>query len=136
MILARLTSGKLSKKLGTYRTIMLGFLIVSAAFFMISTIKTTWMLYLCACVYGFGAGICFPMLQVLTMSGVSRMRRGTANSTYLACFDIGSGVGASIWGYTIDFAGYYSIIYFIAGFIMLFDICLAFVLSKKFPSQY
>ena len=136
MIIARLTAGKVSNKIGVYRTIMCGFVIISVGYFLLSSVDNIWTLYLCGAIYGFGAGVAMPTMQVLAMSGVSRQRRGTANSTYLASFDIGAGLGASIWGFTIDAAGSYSIIYFIAAFVMLFGVVLAFILSKKFPSQY
>lgn len=136
MVIFRLSSGKLSKKLGVYKTIMLGFLLASIAFTGLSFVRKLWMLYICAGIYGFGAGMAFPTLQVLVMSGVSRRRRGTANSTYLASWDLGSGIGASIWGFTIDLTGSYSIIYTIAGIVMMLDILLAAFFSKVAPSEY
>lgn len=135
MILSRLSSGKMAARLGTYKAIFIGLFIVAIAFFGLSFARNIVMLYICAAVYGFGAGLCFPMLQVLTMSGVSRARRGTANSTYLASWDIGSGLGAAIWGYTIDFSGSYSLIYLLSGIIMVLDLLMAFYLSKKYPSE-
>jgi len=46
-----------------------------------------------------------PILNVLAVQTASRENRGKATSTYYAAFDVGSGIGAAVWGVVADMFG-------------------------------
>ena len=52
-----------------------------------------------------GGGINMPILNVLAVQTASRENRGKATSTYYAAFDVGSGIGAAVWGVVADMFG-------------------------------
>ncbi len=135
MIFTRIVSSRLCERMGVYRTIMLGILITAAGYMMIPLAKTPAMLYFCAAFDGLGCGLAYPMLSVLTLNGVTRKRRGTANSTYLICWDIGVGVGAMIWGTLIDATGGYAITFTLSGVVLVADFLITIWLAKKYPAR-
>ena len=135
MILTRVTSSRFSERLGIYKTIMLGIIITAVGYSIIPAAKSPAMLYFCAAFDGLGCGLAYPMLSVLTLNGVSRKRRGTANSTYLIMWDVGVGVGAMIWGALIDATGGYTPIFTLSGALLVIDFIISVWLSKKYPAR-
>ncbi len=105
MILARMSSGKIANKLGNFRTLQLGIGIDMMAFVTLAMMKSDMMLYLAAILRGLGGGINMPILNVLAVQTASRENRGKATSTYYAAFDVGSGIGAAVWGVVADMFG-------------------------------
>ena len=105
MILARMSSGKIANKLGNFRTLQLGIGIDMMAFVTLALMKNDAMLYAAAILRGLGGGINMPILNVLAVQTASRENRGKATSTYYAAFDVGSGIGAAVWGVVADMFG-------------------------------
>lgn len=105
MILARMSSGKIANKLGNFRTLQLGIGIDMMAFVTLALMKNDMMLYAAAILRGLGGGINMPILNVLAVQTASRENRGKATSTYYAAFDVGSGIGAAVWGVVADMFG-------------------------------
>lgn len=105
MILARMSSGKIANKLGNFRTLQLGIGIDMLAFVTLALMKNDMMLYAAAILRGLGGGINMPILNVLAVQTASRENRGKATSTYYAAFDVGSGIGAAVWGVVADMFG-------------------------------
>ncbi|MBR5283629.1 MAG: MFS transporter [Clostridia bacterium] len=105
MILARMSSGKIANKLGNFRTLQLGIGIDMLAFVTLALMKNDTMLYAAAILRGLGGGINMPILNVLAVQTASRENRGKATSTYYAAFDVGSGIGAAVWGVVADMFG-------------------------------
>ncbi len=140
MVLVRLVGGRIARKIGQYNILLVSFLTIMVSYLLMSTIHSTGVLYLSAGIYGIGCGFCWPNLNVLALSGVSRTRRGTANSTYFAAYDIGSGLGALIWGVVIDlfwespFGGYRPI-FVISSVLIVASIFLLLYLKKRYPCE-
>ncbi len=134
MILTRIASSRFSERIGVYNTILLGLAVISVGYFGIPFARTPFMLYFFAVFDGLGCGLCYPMLSVLTLNGVPRKRRGIANSTYLICWDMGSGAGAMLWGALIDGTGSYRIIFLVSGAVILVNFLITLWFRKRFPS--
>lgn len=105
MILARMSSGKIANRLGNFRTLQLGIGIDMLAFVTLAFMKNDAMLFLAAALRGLGGGINMPILNVLAVQKAPQDCRGKATSTYYAAFDVGSGIGAAVWGVVADFFG-------------------------------
>ena len=135
MIITRALSGKMTARFGIYRIIEIGLVITAIGYLGVPHATSPWMLYICAAFDGFGCGMAYPGLSVLTLNGVPRKRRGIANSTYLITWDLGVGVGAMIWGSLIDSTGTYTIIFTLSGIALLIDMVVSIFLSKRYPER-
>ncbi len=133
MIVSRLTSGRLAKKIGTFNTLAIGFVLDAISLVILSMATNTAMLYASAAFLGLGGGFCYPILNVLAVEGASPSRRGKATSTYYAAFDIGMGVGAAIWGIVIDNFGGYRTMYAATAAFLGVTVALAAILLRKKP---
>lgn len=105
MIFARLASGKLQRRLGRFKTMVLGLFCDIIALILLATMTNNMMMYAAAIMRGWGGGIYFPLLNVLSVENASRSGRGKAVSTYYAAYDLGAGIGAAIWGVVADMFG-------------------------------
>ena len=105
MIFARLASGKLQRRLGRFKTMLLGLACDIVALVLLATMTNNAMMYGAAIMRGWGGGLYFPLLNVLSVENASRSGRGKAVSTYYAAYDLGAGVGAAIWGVVADMFG-------------------------------
>jgi len=105
MIVARISSGKISKRIGNFHTLQLGIGIDMIGFIVMAFMQSEWQLFLGAALRGLGGGINMPVLNVLAVQSASHDERGKATSTYYAAFDIGSGIGAAVWGVVADMFG-------------------------------
>lgn len=133
MIITRITSAKLGTKLGIYRTIMLGLAVLAGSYCISIFMKNTFMLYTCAILDGLGSGLCYPLLNVLTLNGVPSKRRGIANATYLITWDIGVGIGSSLFGRLIDITGGYPVIYVVSTVLIILGIPLCMYFKRHIP---
>ena len=105
MIFARLASGKLQRRLGRFKTMLLGLACDIVALVLLATMTNNAMMYGAAIMRGWGGGLYFPLLNVLSVENASHSGRGKAVSTYYAAYDLGAGVGAAIWGVVADMFG-------------------------------
>lgn len=105
MVFARLTSGKLQRRLGRFKTMLVGLACDIVALTLLATMTNNAMMYAAAIMRGWGGGLYFPLLNVLSVENASRSGRGKAVSTYYAAYDLGAGVGAAIWGVVADMFG-------------------------------
>ncbi len=105
MIFARLCSGKLQRRIGRFRTMVLGLVCDIIALVLLAAMTNDLMMYAAAIMRGWGGGLYFPLLNVLSVENASRSGRGKAVSTYYAAYDLGAGVGAAIWGVVADMFG-------------------------------
>ncbi len=112
MIVARVSSNRISQRIGIFRTIVLGFVLDIIALVLLGSMTNDIMMFTAAAIRGLGGGICMPLLNVLAVRRASRSERGKATSTYYAAFDVGSGLGAAFWGFTADYLGGYRTVYY------------------------
>ncbi len=120
----RLCSNRISRRLGNFGSLLLGFSIMTISFFLMACVKSDALLFLTAVLYGVGSGFIYPILNVLAVAPVPSHHRGKATSTYFAANDIGVGLGALGWGIIADAAGYRSV-FSLAGAVALLCLPLA-----------
>lgn len=102
MGISRLFSGKYVDRGYVIQTIVYGFYLVTIAFFLLSSCShlVNWsvtgcgaVFYLVALMLGIGFGTMFPAYNTLYVNLASHSQRGTATSTYLTSWDVGTGLG-------------------------------------------
>ena len=98
LIASRLVTARLINKgmLTRISTVGIGLLIVSFLAFIF--IKEPWVFYASGTFIGVGYGILAPTFQTMLINLAPHNRRGTANATYLASWDLGIGIGVLFGG--------------------------------------
>lgn len=106
MIIVRLFNGKLASKFGSFRVILVGMILLIAAYIIIAFSYGTALIIVAGILSGLGFGISMPLLNATIYDMVGPERRGVASSTYGLFGDAGNGIGASFWGATSQLGGY------------------------------
>jgi predicted MFS family arabinose efflux permease len=105
MGLSRLWSGKVFDRKGPTLLLRSGFALLVAGFVLLAASKNSLLYLLAAFVIGTGNGITMPTFQAMINAVVPGERRGAANSTFFASFDVGIGLGMVLTGRLADTAG-------------------------------
>ena len=107
MLMSRPISGHWSDVGGTNMVMTIGHLALLLGIVLI-VFSRGMALYLAAGVFmGIGFGFSFPILQTLAVRYAPAHRRGAATGTFFLACDIGIGLGAILWGYVAEVAGYH-----------------------------
>lgn len=96
---ARLISGRLVDRGKIHLVSVSAITMLSAALLLLSLSNTPLLFYGSALFVGLCYGVCVPAFQSLFVNVASHNMRGTATSTYLSSFDLGSGLGMVLAGY-------------------------------------
>ncbi len=106
VIVARLVTGRISRRFGMNKTLLGGILISAFATLMIAFSYHIVMMIIWAIMLGFGITIVGQIIQVQILSNASEHRKGVANTTFMLFGDIGNGLGAVLWGSISESFGY------------------------------
>lgn len=102
LIFSRLISGKLINK-GLFKPVSIigiSLLIISYCFFV--TLLTPLVYYASGVAMGIGYGMLSPSFQTMLINLAPHNKRGTANATYFASWDLGIGMGVLLGGIIAD----------------------------------
>ena len=131
ILIVRVLTSRLFGRVHTLMIMIPSLAIFSAALFSLSFLSSFTHLIICSVIYGIGVGAALPTTNALVVKHAPIDRRGSANATYYASFDIGIGAGAAIWGFIIDYLGGYRVAFVCAGICCIAAIVLsAFVLRN------
>ena len=111
MFFSRFLAARIGAKLGYYRTLMSGMLIMGVSFLLLGFVRSSALLLFTGALYGVGCGLTWPMFNVLCLVRAPAHNRGKAVSTYYLACDAGGGVGALLCGVVIDAFGYRAIFF-------------------------
>jgi predicted MFS family arabinose efflux permease len=106
MGLSRLWSGKVFDSKGPAMLLRSGFFLLVLGFLILAVSRSNPLFLLSAYMIGTGNGITMPSFQTMINAVVQRERRGAANSTFFAGFDIGIGIGMILFGYLVEKSGF------------------------------
>ena len=106
LITSRLLSAGQMNRGHLTRTILLGILFMITGFSCFIFLKTIHFFYLSAFLIGMSYGFVCPAFQAMFINLARHNQRGTANSTYLTCWDIGLGAGVFLGGYIAKASNY------------------------------
>lgn len=96
--LSRFFSGKIFDKIGPYRIVIIGLLLLMVGFPVLWLLPNSIGFHIAALIIGLGFGIVMPTFQAMINNLVKPDRRGAANSTYFTSFDLGIGIGMVLTG--------------------------------------
>lgn len=102
LIVSRLVSGRLINK-GLFKPVTITgivLLIITYCFFV--TMLTPIVYYVCGIALGVGYGVLSPSFQTMLINLAPHNKRGTANATYFASWDLGIGLGVLMGGIIAD----------------------------------
>ena len=117
-ILTRFRLGDLSDRIGRKTVILPAALIIGFNLFVIAQVRGLPLLLVGGFVGGLGQGLIFPALSTYIIDFLGRENKGLAISLYSSLFDVGMGLGAPVFGWISDLAGY-RWMYRIAGIFLL-----------------
>ncbi len=117
-ILTRAGLGGLSDKVGRKQVIIPAALLIAGNLFLISQIRSPWMLVAAGFIGGFGQGLIFPALSTYIIDFLGRENKALAISLYLSLFDVGMGLGTPFFGWLSDLMGYRLMYVFAALFLL------------------
>ncbi len=104
--LGRLVSGRMIAQKKRVLVLMIGNVMMAIGMIFLAVMTTTWQMMLGGVIFGVGGGYAWPALAILAVTDAEPNRRGTANSTYYAGYDLGLAVGGLFGGILADAAGY------------------------------
>ena len=131
LLITRPTTGKIADRMGPTKVILPGMLFITAAFLILFQASSLSMFLWAAALYGLGMGSVLPALNTLVIIFAPSERRGAANATFLAANDIGSALGAMMWGIVAQSMGFGYIYLFSPVFIILATLVYLFTLLCK-----
>ncbi|MCC8151862.1 MAG: MFS transporter [Lachnospiraceae bacterium] len=108
LLLTRVSLGKVTDRKGEAVFVYTCFPLMTAALLLLALVPGNITFLIAAVFSGFSFGCIEPSMQAMAVSLAPPERRGSANSTFLCCFDIGIGIGTGLAGVLIDQIGYYA----------------------------
>jgi len=130
LVLTRGPLGWLSDRVGRAWVVGPGLLISAAGAALLALWPTPIMLLVAAAIYGIGTAAVQPTLMAMATDGAGPAQRGAAMGTYTTAFDLGIGVGASLWGWIIGAADRYQLMFALAAGMCVIGVMVLAVGSK------
>jgi len=119
-VLARSVTGRVFDRHGPRWVFGVGLCLLSASYASLAGWQTTVGFLVGAFVLGAGMGTIRPTLEAMAVNVVTAARRGAANATLFAGFDVGMALGSSILGAMAQAAGSYATMYWVdAGVVLI-----------------
>ena len=119
-ILARSVAGRVFDRHGPRLVFCVGLCSLSVAYASLAAWQTSVGFLVGAFVLGAAMGAIRPTLEAMAVNVVPAARRGAANATILAGFDVGMALGSSILGAVAQAAGSYATMYWVdAGVVLI-----------------
>jgi MFS family permease len=109
LMVTRPFAGQLYDKKGHRAVFIPGAALIFIAMLLLAWLPSNVILFTAAILYGLGFGTVQPALQAWSVEKAAKNRKGMANATFFAFFDLGVGVGAMIFGQVSHWFGYSSI---------------------------
>ena len=114
LIISRLTGGRSLKKGLVVRNASMGGTISLLGYIIFALVTNKAGYLASAFIIGFGQGHFYPAMQTIFINMTGHERRGTANSTILTSWDVGSGVGIILGGVVTELLGGYGSAFWLA----------------------
>jgi MFS family permease len=131
LMVTRTFAGQLYDKKGHQAVFIPGAVLILLAMLLLAWLPNNMILLTAAILYGLGFGTVQPALQAWSVERAARDRKGMANATFFAFFDLGVGVGAIVFGQISHWFGYASIYLTAALSVSLSVLFYLFVLKRE-----
>ncbi len=123
VVITRLGTPRLTRKFGILRLITVGGVCIVSSTLLIAFSHHIAMVIAASVLFGVGVSTTIQLLQVITLGMVPENKRGVANTTWMLLFDIGVGLGATVWGASTVYGGY-TITYALSALTVLLSVVL------------
>ena len=134
-LLSRLTTGKIYDSRGPNIVMFPAYIAFFVGMVAFSQATTSIMLLCAGFVIGYGVSIVYTISQAIVVSKSPARRYGVTTSTFAAIVDLGSGLGPSVMGMILAFAGYREM-YLICAFISLISLVMYwFIHGRRFGRE-
>ncbi len=127
-IVSRLVLGSVADRIGNRQTVIISFILMSAALFWIIPVTELWMLYLFAATIGFATGGIGPSESPIVAALFGLRSHGLIFGVIDFGFGIGGAIGPFLAGYIFDVAGSYQVAFVVSAAIGVVGLILATVL--------
>ena len=114
LIVSRLTGNRSLKKGLVVRNASMGGVISLCGYIIFALVTNRVGYFASAFIIGFGQGHFYPAMQTMFINLTGHERRGTANSTILTSWDVGSGIGIILGGVVTELLGGYGSAFWLA----------------------
>lgn len=131
LMVTRPFAGQLYDKKGHRAVFIPGAALIFIAMLLLAWLPSNVILFTAAILYGLGFGTVQPALQAWSVEKAAKNRKGMANATFFAFFDLGVGVGAMIFGQVSHWFGYSSIYVTAALSVLISIIFYLYILHKN-----
>lgn len=108
LIVSRLTGSRQLRRGRIWQNCAEGICVSAFGFLLFAAVHHPVAYYASALIVGFGNGHMFPSMQMMFVNMAGDRRRGVANSTQLAAWDAGAGLGTLLGGVLAGWWGYES----------------------------
>jgi len=105
-LIPRIMSGKLSKRLSSYKIAVFGLLMLSISLFFLGLLSLPPYVYVVSIIIGIGLGFVIPSLQILALADVKSSEKGMATGLYILGFDSANLMAPIIFGTIGNVYGY------------------------------
>ena len=134
-LLSRLTTGKIYDSRGPNIVMFPAYIAFFVGMVAFSQATTSVVLLCAGFVIGYGVSIVYTISQAIVVSKSPARRYGVTTSTFAAIVDLGSGLGPSVMGMILAFAGYREM-YLICAFISLISLVMYwFIHGRRFGRE-
>ena len=134
LLLTRIIGGRLADVFGETIVIIPGMIMMALSFVLLAFATSLPAFVISGALYGLGLGFVDPILNAIMIKLCPPHRRGAGNSTLFTAKDIGSGVGAVIWGFISLSVGFRPVYLYCAISIILALIAYYFILRNQMKS--
>ncbi|HZH60760.1 MAG TPA: MFS transporter [Metabacillus sp.] len=131
LLVTRIGGGKISDKYGAAKVILPGMLIIIFSYIVLAYSTSLPAFIVAGILYGIGHGSVDPTLNAIMVKFCPTNRRGAGNSTLFTAKDVGSGMGAVVWGIISINAGFRTVFLLCALCIVLGLVSYFFILRKQ-----
>ncbi len=134
-LISRLTTGKIYDSRGPNIVMFPAYIAFFVGMVAFSQATSAVVLLCAGFVIGYGVSIVYTINQAIVVSKSPARRYGVTTSTFAAIVDLGSGLGPSIMGMILEFAGYREM-YLICAFISLISLVMYwFIHGRRFGKE-
>lgn len=131
-LVSRLTTGKIYDMRGPNIVMYPAYLAFFVGMVAFSQASSAWVLLCAGFIIGYGVSIVYSIDQAIVVSKSPAHRYGVTTSTFAAIVDLGTGLGPTVLGFLISFAGYREM-YLICAFVSLVSLVMYWTIhGRKF----
>ena len=127
----KLLSGRAADSIGSRMTLGIGLALMAAAYLLLASAITVWVLYVFAIIFGLAYGACVPSIPHLVAGLFGLSSNGAIFGTANVFFNIGGALGPFFTGLVFDLTGRYRIAFLSWAGVCLTGLILAAILKPR-----